>query len=279
LQAEPRAARIRDYSHYNRRLPLHWACFHRYDPEIVRLLLEAFPDGVSSPDVNGYIPLHHACWHSHPSVDNIRLLIQANPQTISMKANNGKTPLHDACRVRASMDAIELLIQTRPTVVTERDQYGMTPLYYYACDASVRIFSSVSLSSSSHTKDDPVSWNHLFRILQLHARFLPELVESEQRRLAAFNPSSHQDAQHQIFVRFLKKSSSLLAQEKALQETMEWMAQVSNAVSAIEPSVVLSCWSQSHHTHCGQELLMVVHHLQELCADYLAVRVAMLTPD
>ena len=49
--------------------------------ETVLILLEAFPDAVNIPDVNGWLPIHTAA--DRCSVDILRIITEANPQNLS----------------------------------------------------------------------------------------------------------------------------------------------------------------------------------------------------
>lgn len=104
-------------------------------------------------------------------------------------------------------------------------------------------------------------------MLQLHSRFLPKLMESEEKSVLDMPFGlSYDRNKRRLFNWFLKESSSLVVHQLALQDTMEWMSNVSEALSSLEPvGVVVSQWSQTQYCCCGKDLARVVQQLEELC--------------
>eukprot|EP00956_Cyclotella_meneghiniana_P017742 scaffold29178_cov63-Cyclotella_meneghiniana.AAC.5 len=52
---------------------------------------------LTTPDDNGWLPLHHAL-HNNSPVGSIHLLVKGNPDTINVADNNGLLPLQIACK-------------------------------------------------------------------------------------------------------------------------------------------------------------------------------------
>jgi hypothetical protein len=268
LQAAPYLASIRDNQ---QRVPLHLACLHRNNSVTIRLLIEAFPDGCSTQDVDGCTPLHLACLPTKMILENIRALVESNPHTVSVKAKDGKTPFHRACKACASMDILNLFVQANPTTMTERDQNGKLPLYYYYSNilsGPLRNIDPAVEIPQSENEDEP--WKRLLCILRLHSRILPDLVKSEKENLV---PRILQQ-KRPLLSRSLAEASLLIEQQLILQDTMDWMTNVSNAMSCVKPvgGVVVLQWSQNQYCYCEEELARVEQQLEELCIDSVTIQ-------
>lgn len=75
------------------RLALHYACSgHIIDASLVEVLVDAFPDSVSIRNGNGWLPIHAAC-RSGASFQIIRLLLDAYPESIVAETSKGNTTL------------------------------------------------------------------------------------------------------------------------------------------------------------------------------------------
>jgi len=107
------------------RLPLHCACRRNANPDVVQLLLEAFPHAAVVPDQLGRLPLHYALSNgADPAI--INLLLQYSPAAARGVDNHGWTPLHVACSVGASIETIALLLHLFPEAVVFRTDKGST---------------------------------------------------------------------------------------------------------------------------------------------------------
>eukprot|EP00986_Skeletonema_menzelii_P005506 scaffold2040_cov132-Skeletonema_menzelii.AAC.3 len=101
---------------------------------------------VTTPDENGYLPLHIAL-HDQARLCAINLLVQADPSP----SNDGNIVLHEACRLR-KYDVIELILAPPyPTAqVCARNLLGELPLQVLLANGddeqeSVRYLSSIFL--------------------------------------------------------------------------------------------------------------------------------------
>lgn len=142
-------------------LPIHIACKHDASVAVLDMLVQAYPEGLSTADKDGNLPLHYACALESPEC--ARYLLQACSETVSLKNNKGQTPLHlacsrydvstelvqeliqldkDACRVhdwqkrlplhsacmwKASTQVIEMLLRCYPQSLRETDSHNMNP--------------------------------------------------------------------------------------------------------------------------------------------------------
>mmetsp|Transcript_13020 Transcript_13020/g.15881 ORF Transcript_13020/g.15881 Transcript_13020/m.15881 type:complete len:813 (-) Transcript_13020:505-2943(-) len=93
-------------------------------------------------ETDGWTALHHAC-NRRPPTDVVRVLVRAFPQAVSLpELKGGMTPLHYACRFKASLEVVNVLlqgaaastldsgVQTTLPVAGRKDKKGRTPLYY-----------------------------------------------------------------------------------------------------------------------------------------------------
>lgn len=116
-------------------LPLHIAV-RRQAPEVVKLLMACYPQGVAQRDVDGRLPLHFAVKSATTPVHEPILLslLSQNPAGAAIRDNKGWLPLHYALNpYRAEYGTmplarlIEALIDAHPHALQEKDHLGRTP--------------------------------------------------------------------------------------------------------------------------------------------------------
>jgi hypothetical protein len=112
---------------------LHYALMAsgRINLELIRVLVEAYPEGVQECSRFEYLPLHISCSNG-ASAEVLSLLIQYYPDAVKIKDRSGLLPLHILCDNNAHIDAIKVLINSHNEGVKEVDEYGDLPLHY-AC--------------------------------------------------------------------------------------------------------------------------------------------------
>jgi len=107
---------------------LHLACQRDPPTDIVSHLIKANPKAASSPSQPyGEIPLHFALGKRLASIEVIRLLVEIYPDGISTENTMGTTPLHIACTFAAPYEIIKLLCDSCPRAVFIEDNNGRTP--------------------------------------------------------------------------------------------------------------------------------------------------------
>ena len=113
------------------------ACFNeRVTEEIIRYLLEYFPDAASKFDGNEWMPLHAACNSKSATLQIIQLLIDAAPDSVSCVTNYGDTTLHILCKNIKRADEIaarqilKFLLEKHPEAVRHSDNRGRLPIHY-----------------------------------------------------------------------------------------------------------------------------------------------------
>jgi Ankyrin repeats (3 copies) len=73
-------------------LPLHIACKFRASTEVLKCILDSFPEATRLADtVEGRLPLHYACVDGYPF--DISMLIAAGKRALTCKDASGKTPV------------------------------------------------------------------------------------------------------------------------------------------------------------------------------------------
>jgi Ankyrin repeat len=122
--------------------PLHLMCkVHNPPDDIIAAMVEAAIEIVSWTDAHGWLPLHHACANG-ASPEVMRLLIDAYPAGKLQQDNQSRTPLHFYATRSSDNPAFmtvnaELLSDTGAAELTDRG--GMLPMHY-ACAVSAIVF-------------------------------------------------------------------------------------------------------------------------------------------
>lgn len=103
---------------------LHWACFGSPPLYAVEAILQACPELATIRNTKGLLPLHTACCY-RASSDVIRTLVQAYPEsaamTIDTKAEQGgSTPLHLLCDYGCQADSLRAILETEAGAASTR---------------------------------------------------------------------------------------------------------------------------------------------------------------
>lgn len=118
-------------------LLLHY-CKSRTSPDVVKLLLEVFPEGtLVAQEREKRLPIHCLCENGAPA-ESIRLLLSTFPGQINaVTSSSGRNLLHFACRDSAIIDdrreeIIEMLLELKPDLAQSADHDGLLPLHVAA---------------------------------------------------------------------------------------------------------------------------------------------------
>ena len=84
--------------------------------QILKLLIEKYPEAVRIVDDEGDLPIHLAALHT-TSPEFLRVLVEAYPGSVSMPDAMGKLPLHQACLGKGSLATVEYLYQQYPGAI------------------------------------------------------------------------------------------------------------------------------------------------------------------
>jgi len=91
----------------------------------IKLLVRGYPDAQQVADKNyGFLPLHMACWNA--SADIVHFL--ADECGLDVCDTNQDYPLHHACQT-ANLDVIKYLVESNPLVVSKTNVYNKLPFH------------------------------------------------------------------------------------------------------------------------------------------------------
>ena len=112
----------------------------RVTEEIIRLLIEYFPDAPSKIDTAGLMPLHYACCNNNMTANIIQLLIEAAPDSVRHAHKDGELPIHFLCgclsdglsdgNEAAKVAILKLLLDKYPESIRLTNNKGFLPLHY-----------------------------------------------------------------------------------------------------------------------------------------------------
>ncbi len=112
-------------------LPIHQAVINEGKTlKTLKLLVEAFPQGLRHVDTKGNTPLHYAIRDEDSSDAKRRYLIEADPAAAAMKSSNGSFPLHFPAAEygNSSLATFRKLYEAYPDAVRQENNKGKLPL-------------------------------------------------------------------------------------------------------------------------------------------------------
>ena len=109
--------------------------------EIIRYLLEYFPNAVRFVDEEGKLPLHIICGNISVTRGMVQLLIDAFPESIRHENSKGHMPLHRLCRndnldEEVGLEILKLLLERLPESVRHADTDDNLPIHFAAARQS-----------------------------------------------------------------------------------------------------------------------------------------------
>jgi len=111
---------------------------------------------LSTPDEEGYLPLHRALLQGNASLGSIKLLVRGNTEALQLADQKGVLPLHTACR-KATADIVKFLVDSYNNGLDVCDINQDYPLHY-ACRAAnldvIKYLMRRSTSRVSTTNND-----------------------------------------------------------------------------------------------------------------------------
>ena len=126
IEAYPDAVKEKDEYRY---FPLHLAAEANASIEVINLLIEAYPDAVTAKGAEDNIPIHLAAYGA--SIEVVIALLKAYPDGVKKREDDKKIiPLHIAAESKASVEVLNLLIKKYPYGVIIEDEGGNIPLHY-----------------------------------------------------------------------------------------------------------------------------------------------------
>jgi ankyrin repeat protein len=111
--------------------PLHLACRYA-PMETIKVLVEdpAAPEAHHLQDDNGWTPLRKLCRHpgADATAEVVKMLLNASSEALTTQTDRGSSPLHLACP--HAMPLIKLLMERDPSSLQIRDSLGSTALHF-----------------------------------------------------------------------------------------------------------------------------------------------------
>jgi len=128
LDAYPNAAMMPDSAEHQ--LPLHLAVSHNAGKDVIEELYEAYPDAIKChAKWDGMLPLHLACCQYNIKPDIVRFLIAKYPEGAQgVTKHCSSLPLHFAARYGCSMEIIRMLADAYPQGLNHKNVHNEKPL-------------------------------------------------------------------------------------------------------------------------------------------------------
>ena len=149
---------------------------------------------MTTPDMNGQLPLHTALRNNSACFGSIKLLVKGNPAALQSADNSGRLPLHIACMHHDTVSVIRYLVGLDQSTLDAVDRHGNTALHlacrgarYETIALLLDEFDAVSVSKRNANEKVPIDL--LFESGEVLNRECIEYTESVYRLLRA-NPET-----------------------------------------------------------------------------------------
>ena len=116
-------------------LPLHAACGAGAHVEVIRMLLEIYPEAIHTESDSGHLPLmcHLLLNTESPSEDVVSLLLESYPEAAAIADENNQLPIHLACiATGVSKNIFKMLLHAYPEGAYVCDIEGFYPVDHAA---------------------------------------------------------------------------------------------------------------------------------------------------
>lgn len=111
------------------RTPLAIAISSNSSLSVISRLIKTCHRAAAVGDHNGHLPIHLACsGYDHGKLELVKLLLEAYPESAGRESNTGRTPLHIAIETNASVHLIRMLVISCPKAVV-MSGCGLNPLF------------------------------------------------------------------------------------------------------------------------------------------------------
>ncbi len=109
----------------------------RLTKEILRYLVEYFPNAVRYAGERGRLALHNICLNDNVTLGMIELLVDAFPESLRHEDHNDRAPLHLLCGNKKlndelGLEILKLLLERCPDSVRHADEVGRLPIHFAA---------------------------------------------------------------------------------------------------------------------------------------------------
>lgn len=114
-------------------LPLHHACANGASPEVIKMLVDAYPEGRVTQDQQNRTPLHFYATRNtdNPAtmVLNVELLSENSAAAAALSDRSGMLPIHYACAYGTHPVVLKALAKVNPASLTAKENNGRTPMH------------------------------------------------------------------------------------------------------------------------------------------------------
>ena len=160
------------YASHDSMLPIHVAAAYLASPEVIQILVDAWPESLQEEEAFLRLPLCLACEaiaedeeHRRERKLSLKMLqvldtlIRAYPEAADVDdeaprlyLSKKSFHLHDACRGDFSVHLVDFLLAFAPECCTLKDSVGRIPLHYACANKSVDQFEIIRTLSKAHPK-------------------------------------------------------------------------------------------------------------------------------
>eukprot|EP00573_Skeletonema_grethae_P003684 CAMPEP_0201692678 /NCGR_PEP_ID=MMETSP0578-20130828/5500_1 /ASSEMBLY_ACC=CAM_ASM_000663 /TAXON_ID=267565 /ORGANISM="Skeletonema grethea, Strain CCMP 1804" /LENGTH=538 /DNA_ID=CAMNT_0048178089 /DNA_START=108 /DNA_END=1724 /DNA_ORIENTATION=+ len=185
---------------------------------------------MTTPDVNGRLPLHRAL-QDNVRLGSIKLLVKGNPSAIRSSDDNGITPLHVACQHHDSSSVVKYLVDlsTNNRILKAVDYENNAALHYACLGAKygtisllLESYDAVSVSKRNAHKKFPI--HLLWESNQVTDRESIDYTQSIFQLLRAYPDIVNCDVDVDDKVRMVGDSLSLFRQSKSNEKKRKLVA-------------------------------------------------------
>jgi hypothetical protein len=124
LKQDPDDVKVKDYSNS---YPLHLACGFKHSFNVIKTIVNMFPQAGRQKDTEGNYPLHISC-RPYANWKAVLLLLQKFPETASKRNDDKKYPLHLALDSGMPDTVVLEIFKAYPEAVYKKDSDGGYPL-------------------------------------------------------------------------------------------------------------------------------------------------------
>ena len=149
---------------------------------------------MTTPDMNGQLPLHTALRNYSACFGSIKLLVKGNPAAVQSVDNRGRLPLHIACMHYDTVSVIQYLVELDQSTLVAADRNGNTALHLACRGARYETIALLldefdAMSVSKRNVDEKLPIDLLFESDEVLKRESVDYTESVYRLLRA-NPET-----------------------------------------------------------------------------------------
>ena len=105
-------------------------------PELVKMLLPAFPGAATIPNRDGFLPIFTSVIR-YPDMETFRLLYDADPASLAKEDHCGRTLLYHA--VLTSFGISKAILELRPDAIKDVDGAGWLPIHMFCNSGKINM--------------------------------------------------------------------------------------------------------------------------------------------